>query len=172
MLFRSIIIFVLLPAWGLSNAAATLVGQNLGAKQPERAEKSVIACGLYNMAFLVTVSIGLILFAEPLVRLFTQDDAVVRVAVECLRILSYGYGFYAWGMVLIQAFNGAGDTRTPTLVNFACYWVVQLPLAYAWANWWGGGVTGVFWAVPVAEFLLAAIAYVLFRRGSWKKTIV
>ena len=167
-----IIIFVLLPAWGLSNAAATLVGQNLGAKQPERAEKSVIACGLYNMAFLVTVSIGLILFAEPLVRLFTQDDAVVRVAVECLRILSYGYGFYAWGMVLIQAFNGAGDTRTPTLVNFACYWVVQLPLAYAWANWWGGGVTGVFWAVPVAEFLLAAIAYVLFRRGSWKKTIV
>lgn len=167
-----IIVFVLLPAWGLSNAAATLVGQNLGAKQPERAEKSVIACGFYNMAFLVTVSVGLILFAEPLVRLFTQEDAVVRVAVECLRILSYGYGFYAWGMVLIQAFNGAGNTRIPTLVNFACYWLFQLPLAYAWATWWKGGVAGVFWAVPMAEFLLAGIAYVLFRRGGWKKTVV
>jgi putative MATE family efflux protein len=167
-----IIVFVLLPAWGLSNAAATLVGQNLGAKQPERAEKSVLACGLYNMAFLVTVSIGLILFAEPLVRVFTQDGPVVEVAVQCLRILSYGYGFYAWGMVLIQAFNGAGDTRIPTVVNFVCYWLFQLPLAYAWAHWWGGGVAGVFWAVPMAEFLLAAIAYVLFRRGSWKSTVV
>jgi putative MATE family efflux protein len=167
-----IIVFVLLPAWGLSNAAATLVGQNLGAKQPERAEKSVIACGLYNMAFLMTVSVGLILFAEPLVRLFTQDDPVVRVAVECLRILSYGYGFYAWGMVLIQAFNGAGDTRIPTIVNFFCYWVFQLPLAYAWANWWGGAESGAFWAVPIAEFLLAAVAYILFKRGSWKTTVV
>jgi len=167
-----IIVFVLLPAWGLSNAAATLVGQNLGAKQPERAEKSVIACGFYNMAFLMTVSVGLILFAESLVRVFTHDEPVVRVAVECLRILSYGYGFYAWGMVLIQAFNGAGDTRTPTLVNFGCYWLFQLPLAYAWAHWWGGGTAGVFWAVPLAELLLAIIAYVLFRRGSWKKSIV
>ena len=167
-----IIVFVLLPAWGLSNAAATLVGQNLGAQRPERAEKSVIACGFYNMAFLMTVSVGLILFAEPLVRVFTHEDPAVRVAVECLRILSYGYGFYAWGMVLIQAFNGAGDTRIPTLVNLGCYWVFQLPLAYAWARWWGGGVAGVFWAVPMAELLLAAVAYELFRRGSWKKTIV
>lgn len=167
-----IIVFVLLPAWGLSNAAATLVGQNLGAKQPERAEKSVLACGFYNMAFLMTVSVGLILFAEPLVRVFTQEEAVVKVAVECLRILSYGYGFYAWGMVLIQAFNGAGDTRIPTIVNFGCYWLFQLPLAYAWANWWGGGTAGVFWAVPMAELLLAVVAYTLFRRGAWKNTVV
>ncbi len=167
-----IIVFVLLPAWGLSNAAATLVGQNLGAKQPERAEKSVLACGVYNMVFLMSVSAGLILFAEPLVRVFTQEAAAVRVAVECLRILSYGYGFYAWGMVLVQAFNGAGDTKIPTMVNFVCYWLFQLPVAYALAHWWGAQEAGAFWAVPMAEFLLAVVAFWLFRRGSWKNTVV
>ncbi len=167
-----IIVFVLLPAWGLSNAAATLVGQNLGAKQPERAEKSVLACGVYNMVFLMSVSAGLILFAEPLVRVFTEEAAAVRVAVECLRILSYGYGFYAWGMVLVQAFNGAGDTKIPTMVNFVCYWLFQLPVAYALAHWWGAQEAGAFWAVPMAEFLLAVVAFWLFRRGSWKHTVV
>ena len=161
-----IIIFAILPAWGLSNAAATLVGQNLGAKQPDRAERSVFLCGFYNMVFLVTLGLGFIFFAEWLIRLFTSNSQTVPVAVNCLRILSYGYVFYAWGMVLVQSFNGAGDTRTPTWINFFCYWVVQLPLAYALASAYGP--TGVFWAVPLAESLLALAAYLLFRRGSWK----
>lgn len=163
-----IIIFSILPAWGLSNAAATLVGQNLGAQAPERAERSVFLCGWYNMLFLVSLGFVFIFVPEPLIRLFTQDAAVVAVGVNCLRVLSYGYAFYAWGMVLVQSFNGAGDTRTPTWVNFACYWLLQLPLAWALAAGWAWGPPGAFWAVPVAECLLAVVAYSLFRRGSWK----
>jgi len=167
-----IIIFSILPAWGLSNAAATLVGQNLGAKQPERAERSVFLCGKYNMIFLCSLGLLFIAFAEPLVRLFATDAAVVPVAVNCLRVISYGYAFYAWGMVLVQSFNGAGDTRTPTWINFWCYWALQLPLAFTLARPVGFGTEGVFWAVPIAESLLALSSFLLFRRGTWKTVTV
>ena len=163
-----IIIFSILPAWGLSNAAATLVGQNLGARKPERAERSVFLCGIYNMVFLVSLGLGFIVFAEGLIHFFSTQTGTVPVAVSCLRILSYGYAFYAWGMVLVQSFNGAGDTRTPTWINFGCYWAFQLPLAYALAGPAGFGPAGVFWAVPVAESALAFSAYWMFRRGAWK----
>ena len=163
-----IIIFSILPAWGLSNAAATLVGQNLGAKQPERAERSVLLCGAYNMTFLVSLGLAFIAFSSKLVSLFTIDPGIARVAQNCLRTLSYGYAFYAWGMVLVQSFNGAGDTRTPTRVNFFCYWMFQLPLAWALARPIALGPPGVFTAIPVAEFMLAAVSFLLFRRGTWK----
>lgn len=167
-----IIIFTILPAWGLSNAAATLVGQNLGAKQPDRAHRSVMLCGIYNMIFLVGVSLAFILFPEPLIRFFTNDSRIVPIAVDCLRILSYGYAFYAWGMVLVQSFNGAGDTRTPTLINFACYWVLQIPLAYLLAQTFGFGARGSFSAVPIAECLLAFVALWIFRQGKWRAIAV
>jgi putative MATE family efflux protein len=167
-----IIVFSILPAWGLANAAATLVGQNLGAKQPERAEQSVRLCGWWNMAFLSGLGLIFIALAGPLVRLFTDDKDVVPVAVSCLKLLSYGYAFYAWGMVLIQAFNGAGDTRTPTRINLFCYWLFQLPLAVTLARGLAMGPNGVFWAVPVAESALALSAWVWFRRGQWKEVRV
>jgi putative MATE family efflux protein len=163
-----IIVFSILPAWGLSNAAATLVGQNLGAKQPERAERSVLLCGAYNMTFLVGLGLLFIVFSGGLVGLFTADPGIARVSQTCLRTLSYGYAFYAWGMVLVQSFNGAGDTRTPTRVNFFCYWMCQLPLAWALARPVALGPVGVFTAIPVAEFMLAAVSFLLFRRGAWK----
>lgn len=167
-----IIIFSILPAWGLSNAAATLVGQNLGAQKPARAERSVFLCGFYNMLFLVTLGLVFIAVPAPLIRFFTADEAIVKVAADCLRVLSYGYAFYAWGMVLVQSFNGAGDTRTPTWINFFCYWVLQLPLAWALAHAWQWGPDGVFWAVPVAESALALVAFWFFRRGSWKSIAI
>lgn len=167
-----IIIFSILPAWGLSNAAATLVGQNLGARQPERAERSVFLCGIYNMVFLVGLGLGFIVFAETLIRLFTDERGTVPVAVDCLRIMSYGYAFYAWGMVLVQSFNGAGDTRTPTWINFGCYWAFQLPLAYLLAAVWRQGPPGVFWAVPIAESALALSSFLLFKKGDWKSVKV
>lgn len=164
-----IIVFSILPSWGLSNAAATLVGQNLGAKKPERAEKSVWLTGFCNMAFLLGVGLVFILFAERLVAIFTSDPNVVPYAVECLRIVSYGYLFYAYGMVVVQAFNGAGDTYTPTLINLVCYWLVQIPLAYVLAMPWQLGATGVFIAITVAESLLAVVGILIFRRGKWKE---
>jgi putative MATE family efflux protein len=167
-----IIIFTILPAWGLSNAAATLVGQNLGAKEPDRAQRSVMLCGLYNMGFLVGVSLAFIILADPLIAFFTTDPAVAPLAADCLRILGYGYAFYAWGMVLVQAFNGAGDTRTPTVINFACYWMFQIPLAYFLAQSWNLGPRGAFWAVPIAESALAVLAFVVFQRGRWKEVKV
>jgi putative MATE family efflux protein len=167
-----IIVFSILPAWGLSNAAATLVGQNLGAKKPERAERSVLLCGAYNMTFLVSLGLLFIAFSGALVGLFTSDPGIARVSQTCLRTLSYGYAFYAWGMVLVQSFNGAGDTRTPTRVNFFCYWMCQLPLAWALARPIALGPVGVFTAIPVAEFMLAAVSFLLFRRGTWKLVTV
>jgi Na+-driven multidrug efflux pump len=164
-----IIVFSILPSWGLSNAAATLVGQNLGAKKPERAEKSVWLTGLSNMVFLIGVGLVFILFAERLVAIFTSDPNVVPYAVECLRIVSYGYLFYAYGMVVVQAFNGAGDTYTPTLINLGCYWLVQIPLAYLLAMPLQIGATGVFIAITVAESLLAVVGILVFRRGKWKE---
>jgi len=164
-----IVIFVILPSWGLSNAAATLVGQNLGAKQPERAEKSVWRTGLYNMIFLGAVGVFFILFAQPVVRLFTQDPVVLPLAASALRIFSYGNIGYAYAMVMLQAFNGAGDTVTPTIVNFFAFWMLELPLAYVLALHTKLQSYGAYWAVVIAEASMAAVSIVLFKRGKWKK---
>jgi len=163
-----IVIFVILPSWGLSGAAATLVGQNLGAKQPERAEKSVWTTGFYNMIYMGGVGLILILFAGPVVRLFTNDPAVVPLAASCLRILSFGNVAYAYGMVMLQAFNGAGDTRTPTIVNFFGFWVLEIPLAYALAITLDLRSSGVYLAILISEAAIAAVCVALFRRGHWK----
>jgi putative MATE family efflux protein len=164
-----ILIFVLLPSWGLSNAAATLVGQNLGAKQPERAEQAVWRTGLYNMLFLGAVGIFFVIFAEPVIHLFTNDPAVVPLAVSCLRILSYGNIAYAYGMVMLQAFNGAGDTVTPTIVNLFGFWLVEIPLAYALAIPARIGTNGVYYSIVIAEAFIAVAGVLIFRRGRWKR---
>jgi len=164
-----ILIFVILPSWGLSNAAATLVGQNLGAKQPQRAEQSVWRTGLYNMLFLGSVGVFFAVFAEPIVRLFTREAAVIPLAAACLRILSYGNIGYAYGMVMLQAFNGAGDTITPTVVNFFGFCLLELPLAYVLARPLAFGPKGAYYAIVFAEAAIAAAGVLLFRRGNWKK---
>jgi putative MATE family efflux protein len=164
-----IIIFTILPSWGMSNAAATLVGQNLGAGKPQRAERSVWLTGFSNMIFLGTVAIVFILFAERLVAIFTSDPSVVPYGVACLRFISYGYTFYAYGMVIVQAFNGAGDTFTPTIINLGCYWLFQIPLAYGMAMTAGMGARGVFLAITIAESLLAVVGILAFKRGRWKE---
>jgi putative MATE family efflux protein len=164
-----IVIFALLPSWGLSNAAATLVGQNLGAKQPQRAEQSVWRTGLYNMLFLGGVGVFFIFFAEPIIRLFTSDPAVVPLAVSCLRILSYGNIGYAYGMVMLQAFNGAGDTVTPTIVNFFGFWLLEIPLAYVLAVPLKMQANGAYYSIVIAEAAIAAAGVLLFRRGRWKR---
>jgi len=163
-----IVVFAILPSWGLSNAAATLVGQNLGAKQPERAETSVWRTGLYNMIFLGSLGVFFVIFAEPIVRLFTHDPSVVPLAAACLRIVSYGNIGYAYGMVMLQAFNGAGDTLTPTIVNLFGFWFLEIPLAYWLAIPTGLHSNGVFWSIVIAEGAVAAVSIVLFRRGRWK----
>ncbi len=164
-----IIIFIILPSWGLSNAAATLVGQNLGAKQPERAEASVWRTGFYNMLFLGAVGLFFVFFAEPVVRLFTRDPLVVPLAASCLRILSYGNVAYAYAMVMLQAFNGAGDTVTPTVVNFFCFWLLEIPLAYFLAITARMHSNGVFFSIVVAQASIAAVSIILFKRGRWKR---
>lgn len=163
-----IVIFFILPSWGLSNAAATLVGQNLGARRPDRAEKAVWRTGFYNMIFLGSIGVVFIIFATPFVRLFTTDPSVVPIAAGALRILSCGNICYAYGMVMLQAFNGAGDTITPTIVNFFGFWVMEIPLA-----WWFSTHTylhseGVFLSIVLAEGLIAGSSMILFRRGRWK----
>jgi putative MATE family efflux protein len=163
-----LIVFAILPSWGLSNAAATLVGQNLGAGHPERAEISVWRAGLYNMVFLLGTAVVFIAASGPLIRLFSNDPAVVEFGVSCLIWVSIGYPFYAWGMVMVQAFNGAGDTYTPTAINFLCYWLFQLPLAHVLAHIAGMGPSGVFAAITIAESLIAVVGIVVFRRGRWK----
>jgi putative MATE family efflux protein len=164
-----IIMFALLPSWGMCNAAATLVGQNLGAGKPERAERSVWLTGFYNMLFLGAVGVLFVALAGPLVRLFTAEAAVVAGGALCLRLVSLGYPFYAYGMVITQGFNGAGDTVTPTLINLFCYWLFQIPLAWTLALVLGLGPAGVFWAITVAESVLAVVAVIVFRRGRWKQ---
>lgn len=163
-----IIVVTILPSWGMSNAAATLVGQNLGARKPERAEKSVWLAGHCNAVFLVVVAVFFVVFAENLIRIFTHDPQVIPFGVDALRYISYGYFFYAYGMVLTQSFNGAGDTYTPTLINLICFWAVQIPLAYYLSLKTPLGAGGVFIAVTVAESLLAVMAMVAFRLGRWK----
>lgn len=164
-----IIIFSILPAWGLANAAATLVGQNLGARQLARAERSVWLTSLYNTIFLGGIGLVFLVFAEELVGMFSTEQAILETGSECLRILSYGYLFYALGMVMEQAFNGAGDTMTPTMMNVFCYWVCQLPLAWMLAITLGLGPRGVFWSIMISETLLAVIGVALFRRGGWQQ---
>jgi len=165
-----IILFAILPSWGISSAAATLVGQNLGAKRPDRSERAVWLAGAYNMAFLTMIGILLFGFSEWLVSQFTTDPAAVKIAVAALRYISLGYPFYAWGMIMEQAFNGAGDTWTPTWINFFCYWMLQLPLAWYLANQGGLGPNGVYLAICSAESVLAVVSAILFRRGAWKRT--
>ncbi|HZN11213.1 MAG TPA: MATE family efflux transporter, partial [Blastocatellia bacterium] len=163
-----IIIVAILPSWGMCNAAATLVGQNLGAGKPERAERSVWVTGFSNMVFLGLVTVVFVAFAEPMIGFFTEDPAVIRYGVDCLRYISYGYVFYAYGMVVVQAFNGAGDTFTPTVINICCYWLFQIPLAYWLALGTGLGARGVFLAITAAESLIAVVGVLAFRRGTWK----
>ena len=163
-----VLIFAILPAWGMSNATATLVGQNLGAEKPDRAERAVWRTGAYSMLFLGLLAVFFILYAEPLIRFFTNDPTVVPIAVNCLRYLSYGNVCYAYGMVMAQAFNGAGDTYTPTWINFFCYWLLQIPLAYGLAVPLGMGPNGVFIAILVSESMVAIVGIIVFRRGKWK----
>ncbi|MES1244191.1 MAG: MATE family efflux transporter [Acidobacteriota bacterium] len=163
-----VLIFAIMPSWGLCNAAATLVGQNLGAGRPDRAERSVWQTGLYNMVFMALVTVFFLIWGEAVIGFFTSDPAVLRFGVQCMRIVSYGYIFYAWGMVMVQAFNGAGDTWTPTVINLLCYWVLQIPLAWALARPLGFGTAGVFWAIFTAESILAIAGMLVFRRGRWK----
>jgi putative MATE family efflux protein len=164
-----IVIFVILPSWGLSNAAATLVGQNLGAGHPERAEKAVWRTGFYNVMFLGLVGLIFIFFAEPMVRLFTHDPAVVPLGAACLRIVSYGNVGYAYFMVMMQAFNGAGDTITPTIVNFFGFWLLEIPLAYWLAIPLHMKSNGAFFSIAIAETAMAAVSAILFKQGRWKK---
>ncbi|MFC2160052.1 MATE family efflux transporter [Acidobacteriota bacterium] len=167
-----LVIFSLLPAWGLSNAASTLVGQNLGAKKPERAEKSVWMTGSVNMGFMGFIAVFFIVFPGFFVRLFISDPVVVASGVSCLRIVSYGFVFYALGMVMVQAFNGAGDTATPTFINLFCFWLFEIPLAYILALPLGLEEKGVYIAIVAAESLMTVTAVLIFRRGRWKFRIV
>jgi putative MATE family efflux protein len=167
-----IVIFTILPAWGLANAAATLVGQNLGAGQPDRAETSAWRAARYNFVFLVAVAAVFITFAAPLIRIFSTDAAVVAYGVACLRWVSYGYGFYAYGMVIVQSFNGSGDTTTPTVINTFCYWMFQLPMAWLLATRTGLGATGVLIAITVAESMVSVVGVLVFRRGRWKQRVI
>jgi putative MATE family efflux protein len=163
-----LIIFTILPAWGMANAAATLVGQNLGAGHPDRAEKSVWRAAFLNMVFLGTVTVVFLLFSDTFLSLFTNDPEVLRNGIECLRIVCLGYIFYAYGMVISQAFNGAGDTRTPTLINFFGFWLFQIPLAYVLAIVLEIGSPGVYAAISIAESAIAIAGILIFRRGKWK----
>jgi putative MATE family efflux protein len=163
-----VIIFALLPSWGMSNAAATMVGQALGANKPDRAERAVWKAGLYNLIFLGTVGLIFVLFARQIIGLFTVDPNVVPYGVDCLRIVAYGFLFYAYGMVLTQSFNGAGDTWTPTIINLFVFWLWELPLAYVLAKVFGLGPRGVFLAIMIAFSTLAIVSAFFFRRGKWK----
>jgi Na+-driven multidrug efflux pump len=162
------ILFALLPSYGLGSAAATMVGQSLGARKPDRAERAVWTAGFYNMLFLGTMGVVFIAFAPAIVAIYTSDAEVARHAVSCLRIVASGYVFYAYGMVLTQSFNGAGDTWTPTWINFGCFWLWEIPLAWFLALQLGFGPPGVYIAVTVAFSTVAVVSALLFRRGRWK----
>ena len=163
-----VVIFALLPSWGLSNAAATMVGQALGARKPDRAERAVWIAGFYNVIFLGIVGALFVLLAHPIATIFTTDPLVVPYAVDTLRIIALGFLFYAYGMVLAAAFNGAGDTTTPTILNIVVFWLFEIPLAFVLSKSLGYGPRGVYVAVAVAFSMLAVVSAVLFRRGKWK----
>ena len=163
-----VVLFGILPAWGLSNAAATMVGQSLGAKKPDRAEQAVWRAGLFNFYFLGSLGLLFVVFARPIVGVFSSDAEVSRIAITALRVVALGFPFYAYGMVLSSAFNGAGDTWTPTWLNVACFWVLEIPLAYFLSGPLKMGPTGVFVAVAVAFSTLALLSAILFRQGKWK----
>ena len=163
-----IVIFCLMPAWGLSNAAATLVGQNLGANAPDRAAKAVWQTSKYNALFMGTLSILFLVWSKPIVSIFSPVEEVINTGSLCLRVFALGYVFYAFGMVLIQSFNGAGDTKTPTYINFVCFWMFQLPLAYFTALSLEWGPVGVMISIVLAEILLTLISAYYFRLGKWK----
>jgi putative MATE family efflux protein len=167
-----IVLFALLPAWGLSNAAATLVGQGLGAGKPERAERAVWIAGTMNFVFLGSIGILFLLFAPAVVALFRVDEQTTLWAIHGLRIVSAGFFFYGYGMVLTQAFNGAGDAWTPTWLNLACFWALELPLAWVLAHVAGWGPDGVFTAITIAFSMIAVSSAILFRRGRWKEVTV
>jgi putative MATE family efflux protein len=167
-----IMMFTLMPAWGMSNAAATLVGQNLGAGNPDRAESSVWKIGVYNMCFLAVVSVIYFLFNEELVGLFSDDARVIAIGAEWLQILSYSYLVYGWWMVSGQAFNGAGDTKTPTKINLVFFWLIQIPLSYLLAIHFGWQHSGVFWGVFISETSVGLFTLWLFSRGKWKNVKV
>lgn len=163
-----IIVFAILPAWGMANASATLVGQNLGAGQPDRAEKSVWRAGLMNMIFLAFITVLFFSMADYILRFFSTDEEVLRHGIQCLKVVSLGYVFYAYGMVINQSFNGAGDTRTPTLISIVGFWIFQIPLAYTLAEIFKTGPVGVYAAISIAESLMAVAGILIFRKGNWK----
>ena len=165
-------LFFMLPAWGLSNAAATLVGQNLGAQKPDRAEESVKITAKYNAAFMGIVTILFLLFAPQIVGFFTQEPTVLNYGIQALRIIGSGYIFYAIAMVMTQALNGAGDTKTPTMLNIVCFWILQIPLAYLLAKYFHLGPLGIFIAIPTSESVLALMAWYYFAKGKWKEVRV
>jgi Na+-driven multidrug efflux pump len=160
--------FIFLPAWGLGNAAATLVGQNLGAGQPQRAERSAWLAARYNAVFMATAGVLLVVFAQTITGWFTSEAEVLRVGTTCMQILGAGFPMYAIGMVVVQAMNGAGDTETPMTINLVSFWLVQIPLAFFLATRTGLGPNGAFLAIVVSESLLTVLAVIVFRRGGWK----
>lgn len=162
------VVFFILPAWGLSNAAATLVGQNLGANQLERAQQSVMLTAKYNAAFMFFVTLLFVIFAKSIISFFSNDEMVISYGAKALRIIGTGYVFYGIGMVMTQALNGAGDTTTPTLINLVCFWAIQVPLAYLLVYVYEMSSTGVFLSIPIAESLIAILAFYFFRKGKWK----
>lgn len=163
-----VIVFAILPAWGMANASATLVGQNLGAGHPDRAEKSVWRTAFFNMIFLALITVLFFSLASPILRLFSTDENVLINGIQCLQIVSLGYIFYAYGMVINQSFNGAGDTRTPTIISLFGFWIFQIPLAYTLAKMPGVGAVGVYAAISIAESAMAIVGIMIFRRGKWK----
>jgi len=167
-----VMMFTFMPSWGMSNAAATLVGQNLGAGKPDRAEKSVWITGKYNAIFMVVVSLVYLIFAKEILTWFSPEAEVITYGALCLQVIAAGYVFYAYGMVVIQSFNGAGDTKTPTYINFVCFWLFQLPFAYLLAVTLEIGPLGVFLAIVLAEAMIAIVGIILFRKGKWKKVKV
>jgi putative MATE family efflux protein len=167
-----VILFALLPSWGMANAAATMVGQALGARNPERAEQAVWKAGFYNMIFLGIVGLVFVLFAPQIIGLYNPEPEVAHYGIDCLRIVAYGFLFYAYGMVLGQSFNGAGDTWTPTIINLFVFWLWEIPLAYVLSVGLGLGPRGVFVAITISFSTLAVVSALVFRRGRWKTRVV
>ena len=167
-----VIMFTLMPSWGMSNAAATLVGQNLGANQPDRAESSVWKTGKYNAIFMGMVSLVYLIFAKQIIGWFNDTPSVVESGGLCLQIIAIGYIFYAYGMVVTQAFNGSGDTQTPTKINLVAFWLFQVPMAYLMALYFDFGAIGVFIAITASEVLLTVISIIWFKKGRWKTVVV